>query len=314
MSPMAPCLKQFFDHRLGPDPAVVGVGAVEDLVEQEEDRRRSGGHVADHAQALDFGIEAGYALLQGVGGPHRRRDGKPGNVASGPRRPGPRQREHGVDAHGPQQRALARHIRAAHQEQLRLRPRRTSLLTRRRPRSTDAPVPWRPGKGRFPRLWERARRDAHRRSPPGSKGLELADGCQPAGDESPIARPPAFDHVGQMDREHQHEGEGRDELVQANRLPGIDKPGQPGDPLRGGPPAGVQAGTDFDESRAERTAGPRRSAAPEAEDPTRSARSRDWRSIPPFAAACLRSKKPWRTTTRRNQPMPVPKSEPTPRA
>ena len=54
------------DDAFGSDEAVFGVCALEEFVEEEEDRRVAFGEVADLAEARDLGIEAGTALLQGI--------------------------------------------------------------------------------------------------------------------------------------------------------------------------------------------------------------------------------------------------------
>ena len=58
--------EQSADDTFGPDEAVFGVCALQELVEQEEDRRMVFGEVADVAEAGDLGVEAGAALLERV--------------------------------------------------------------------------------------------------------------------------------------------------------------------------------------------------------------------------------------------------------
>jgi hypothetical protein len=54
------------DDAFGSDEAVFGVGALEEFVEEKEDGRTTFCEVADLAEAGDFGIEAGAALVQGI--------------------------------------------------------------------------------------------------------------------------------------------------------------------------------------------------------------------------------------------------------
>ena len=58
--------EQSADDAFSSDEAVFGVGALEEFVEEEEDRGVAFGEVADLAEARDLGVEAGTALLQGI--------------------------------------------------------------------------------------------------------------------------------------------------------------------------------------------------------------------------------------------------------
>src|SRR5207248_3026081 len=50
-------LQQSFHHAKGTDFAVMGIGAVQDLIEQEEHRRRAVSKIEDSAQASDLRVE-----------------------------------------------------------------------------------------------------------------------------------------------------------------------------------------------------------------------------------------------------------------
>ena len=118
---MAPLIQQASQDARRADEAVVRVGAVKQLVEQEQQRRRSTRHVGDLANARDLRVESRPAFLQRVLDAQRRADGErrePQRVRTHRRT---REREHGVDADRSQQRALAGHVRAADDEQLRRR-------------------------------------------------------------------------------------------------------------------------------------------------------------------------------------------------
>ena len=54
------------DHGLGADASVVRVGAVENLVEEEEHRGLSLGELHHLPQAQDLGVEVGDAVLERV--------------------------------------------------------------------------------------------------------------------------------------------------------------------------------------------------------------------------------------------------------
>ena len=65
MRPMAP-LEESADDAFGSDEAVFRVGALEEFVEQKEDRWGPFREVADLAQASNLGVEAGVAFLKRV--------------------------------------------------------------------------------------------------------------------------------------------------------------------------------------------------------------------------------------------------------
>ena len=119
-SPIARRSSSDAHDRLGPDAALGRVGAVEDLVEQEQRRDRSARDVEHLPYALDLGVEARLAVLQRVLDADRRRHRQ--------RREAQRDRAHGragqgqdrVDADRPQQRALAGHVGAGHDQHLAL--------------------------------------------------------------------------------------------------------------------------------------------------------------------------------------------------
>ena len=64
--PIAPRLDQRADDGLRADAAIVRVGAVEDLVEQEQHRPRAARRLDDGADAENLRVEARVARLQRV--------------------------------------------------------------------------------------------------------------------------------------------------------------------------------------------------------------------------------------------------------
>ena len=60
-------LHQAAHQRLGADPPVVRVGAVQEFVDQEQHRQRPGRQVQNLPQPQDLRVEARDAALQGIG-------------------------------------------------------------------------------------------------------------------------------------------------------------------------------------------------------------------------------------------------------
>ena len=86
-------LHQAAHQRRGADPPVVRVGAVQELVDQEQHGQRPGRLVQNLAQAQDLGVEARDAALQRIGQPDGgadRQRREPSAAARAPeRRPAP---------------------------------------------------------------------------------------------------------------------------------------------------------------------------------------------------------------------------------
>src|SRR5881396_3858383 len=68
-------IDQVAEHGLGTDAPVVRVGAAEQLVEQEEQGRRSLRQVRELPQPRDLGVEPRASVLQGIDRPDRGADG-----------------------------------------------------------------------------------------------------------------------------------------------------------------------------------------------------------------------------------------------
>ena len=117
----APGGHQLQDDAPGRDLPFVGVRALQDLVEQVEQRPRrrllaGAGQVDDGLEPLQLGHEKGDALLQRILHAHTRgqRERRQRQVGGAHRRA--HLRQHRVHADGAQQRALAGHVGAGHQE------------------------------------------------------------------------------------------------------------------------------------------------------------------------------------------------------
>ncbi len=98
---------------------IVGVGARQQLVQQKQQRHRSIGEIGQELEPLNLRIKAGNAALQRI----ENADGSANRQRRQPQRRSTHRRsslsENGVQSNGAQERALARHIRPAHNEHLR---------------------------------------------------------------------------------------------------------------------------------------------------------------------------------------------------
>ena len=93
-----PAVEETADHRLGPDAAVVRVRAVEQFIEEEEERNGTPRQVDELSHPGDLGEESGAARLERILDPERGADGQ----GCDPEPPGthrcPGQCQHGVDS------------------------------------------------------------------------------------------------------------------------------------------------------------------------------------------------------------------------
>ena len=107
---------QHADQRLGGGASVLRVRAAQQLVEQEQHPARLIQQVANLADAQDLGKESRPSLAQGVGVPQAgaEHQGRDAQARGADRRA--RKCEDGVEANGAHQRALARHVGAADDE------------------------------------------------------------------------------------------------------------------------------------------------------------------------------------------------------
>ena len=74
--PDGPAVDETTHHRLGPDPAVVRVRTVEQLIEEEQERNGTPRKVDELAHPGDLGEESGAARLQRILDPERGADGQ----------------------------------------------------------------------------------------------------------------------------------------------------------------------------------------------------------------------------------------------
>ncbi len=107
---------QAADDPFGADASIVRVGAVEELVKQEEQRQRSAGTIDHLAHPGDLGVKPRAAGLERILDAERGADGQGREVEPRGTHRCSGQGEHRVDSHGAQQGALARHVRAAHDQ------------------------------------------------------------------------------------------------------------------------------------------------------------------------------------------------------
>ena len=104
------------DYAFGADEAVFGVGALQELVEEEEEWGLLLGEVAEVAEPGDLGVEAGAALLQGVVDEDAGSDLEGGELEALGADRSAGHGEDGVDADGAHEGALAGHVGAADEQ------------------------------------------------------------------------------------------------------------------------------------------------------------------------------------------------------
>lgn len=249
------------EDALRADEAVFGVGALEEFVEEEEDAVAAGGfgEGADAVEAVDFGVEAGVAFVEGVvdedaGGDVERGEGE-GLGADG----GSGHGEDGVDAEGAHEGAFAGHVGAADEEEagvgLGLVGR--GLVGAKLEGVADAFGGGDEGMaegdcveagGAVEEFGEGVGGVFVAVGGEGEEGFGLGDGGEPEGDGGAVAATPALDgegdlhgdHKGQVDEFDDHVVEGVAELAEG---------GEFGDGGGGGGGVGGEALLDVDKQR-----------------------------------------------------------------
>ena len=222
-------IDQVPEHGLGTDAPVVRVGAAEQLVEQEEQGRRSLRQVRELPQPRDLGVEPRASVLQGIDRPDRGADGERGQ----PQAPRPhrrsRQGEHRVGSHRAQERALARHVRAADDQEARLVA--EPDVVAHRARFGDQRVAELFGvEARAPELQAGEGVGGVLVGVCGERGqrFEFAHGREPAREGCAEARPPALDRERELRAREQDGRKGREDQV-APRIEDRHQPAEPRD-------------------------------------------------------------------------------------
>ncbi len=232
-----PTVDQRAKNTLGTDQPIVGIGPLQNFIEEKEQGPSIAGAVDDGFQPADGGVEQRFAALERIANPHG------GAELKNRRRE--RARTHGsaclsqheIGADGAQHRALAGHVRPADQDEphLVIEPKViANAVCGWNERMTDfARLEARPRIGdlrkRILRMVEGKRGDA-------GQGLELANCFEPVRNVRSNLRPPAFDRMNQMDREPQHEGDRDEELIPQAVVEPFDQRFEPADVSRGGRP------------------------------------------------------------------------------
>ena len=144
--PIAPRPTSARTMPFGADPPIVRIGAVQDLVEQEQQRHRPARRVDDGADAQNLGVEPRVPLP--AASPRRaasRREPAPTARSRRARDRRAGERKHDVDADRAQERALARHVRSAQDHHARAgrAESRDRCAPRRLPESAGARAPTR---------------------------------------------------------------------------------------------------------------------------------------------------------------------------